>query len=90
MNELFKNISWSDYLLTVGAVVGIYYIIVLLVHFRSNLKKRIFPGHAALAVDERETHERQPEGKELLAELERTVEDIGKNILVPGNQVVSL
>ncbi len=84
MNELFKNISWSDYLLVVGATVMVYYTVVILLYFRKGLWSKVRSFRLGKVIEKPE--ENHSNKGELIDDLEATVKEIGHSILVPGNQ----
>ncbi|SFH37837.1 hypothetical protein SAMN04489864_11068 [Pedobacter insulae] len=89
MNELFKNITWTQYLLVVGGAAFIYYLLVLLLYFRKEVWKKL--GLKEDVSDEDEPIQSDGDlnentGGELMDDLERTVKEIGHSILVPGNK----
>lgn len=87
MNELFKNITWSDYLLAIGAAVVVYYAVVLLLYFRKGLGQKLQYKHQR-QVNDVPGEEKRSNGnpQELIEDLELTTQDIGHSILVPGNE----
>lgn len=87
---MLKDITWTNYLIGAGAAIMVYLTTVVLLYFRKEvaeifnkkdgLQEQEFPN------DEEEVGNSYESTGELMDDLERTVEEIKKRILVPGNK----
>ncbi|WP_299568435.1 hypothetical protein [uncultured Pedobacter sp.] len=87
MTELFKDITWSQFLTTVAIIYIIYYLIVGAIYFRKEIRS-IFKRRDSEDIynDLDAPWEDDSPASDLHRDLESTVEDIAHSILVPGKE----
>ena len=83
MNELFKNITWSQFMLSAVVLFILYYFVVGLLYFRHELLNRIKEGSLkkGTGLGDNELQDEEP-----INDLTRLIEEIGHSILVPGKE----
>lgn len=83
MNELFKNITWSQFMLSAAVTFILYYVVVGLLYFRHEFLNLVRKGpiKKQMVSDENELHDEGP-----INDLTRLIEEIGHSILVPGKE----
>ncbi|RWU08141.1 hypothetical protein [Pedobacter chitinilyticus] len=86
MSNLFKDITWGQYLMAAAVLITLYYVAVLLIYYRKEMLLRIRDRRATKTETDawEEKTDDSPLG-ELMVDLEGTIEDIA-HMLEPGKQ----
>lgn len=88
MNAL-KDITWQEYLGTMAILTLIYYVVVIMLFYRSRIRQLMKGRHAVHTekVEAEDTDDMLSDADhEMMGELEVIVDDLRHSILVPGTE----